>query len=68
MITLGQACDELGIGYRTLEKFMRRLGITPARHPIDYRFYTLSHEQVEQLRDVLSQRPVTRDRERRSPT
>ena len=35
MITLRQACDELGVGYRTLEKYMRRLEITPARHPID---------------------------------
>jgi hypothetical protein len=57
MMILRQACEALGVGYRTLEKYMTRLSITPARHPVDWRFYVLDDEQLAQLREALAQRP-----------
>lgn len=57
MRTLRDACIELGVTYRTLEKWMQRLQITPARHPRDYRFYVLDDDQVEAIRVARSEMP-----------
>ena len=54
---LRDACGELQISYHTLEKYMRRLSITPSRHPIDLRFYVLDDEQLDKLRAYMAQKP-----------
>jgi hypothetical protein len=56
MITLRDARIELRVSYRSLEKYMRMLSITPARHPVDMRFYTLDDEQLDRLRQLVAQK------------
>jgi len=57
-IVLRDACEALGIGYGTLKKYLGLLSITPARHPLDPRFHTITEEELAQLRDTLAQRPI----------
>jgi hypothetical protein len=54
MITLRDARDQLGVSYRSLEKYMRQLDITPARHTVDMRFYVLDDEQLDRLRQLVA--------------
>ena len=42
MHTMGEAAAILGIGRVTLEKWCKRLGIEPERHPQDWRFRTIT--------------------------
>lgn len=57
MHTIGEAAALLGIGRVTLEKWCKRLGIEPARHPQDWRFRTLTPEQVQQIADERAKMP-----------
>jgi hypothetical protein len=43
---------------------MKRLGITPTRHPADWRFYVLTDEQLEQIRAARAEMPVASARPR----
>ena len=57
MHTIGEAAQLLGIGRVTLEKWCKRLHITPERHPQDWRYRVLSDEQVQAVRDARAQMP-----------
>ena len=51
MPTLGEACQQLGITRRTLDKWLTRLDIEPERHPQDWRYRTLTDEQIQRIAD-----------------
>jgi hypothetical protein len=57
MITLRSACRDLGISYHTLEKWMKRLEITPATHSRDFRFRVLQDEQLAEIRSARAEMP-----------
>jgi hypothetical protein len=57
MRTLRDVCRDLDVTYKTLDKWMKRLDITPERHPRDYRFWCLDDEQVEEIRRARSEMP-----------
>ncbi len=57
MPTIGEACQRLGIGRVTLEKWMDRLHITPEKHPQDFRYRVLTDEQVQAIRDERAKMP-----------
>lgn len=57
MPTMGEAARLLGIGRVTLEKWCKRLDLTPERHPYDYRYFTLTEEQVDAIRAARRQMP-----------
>lgn len=67
MPTLGETCLRLGITRRTLAKWLERVNalraetgeppIEPHRDAYDYRYYTLTDEQVEAIRAARSQMP-----------
>ena len=57
MPTLTEAAQLLHISEKTLRKWMRRLELEPARHPYDLRYFTLTDEQVEAIRDARAQMP-----------
>lgn len=56
-VTLGQAAAELNVTRRTLAKWLKRLQIAPSRHHADTRFWTLTDEQVEQIRAARAEMP-----------
>ena len=58
MTTLIEACQLLGVSRATLVKWCRRLEITPTRHAFDYRFYVLSAEEIERIREARAQMPA----------
>lgn len=57
MPTLNDAARQLAISEKTLRKWMKRLEMKPARHDYDWRFYVLSDEQVQQIKDARAQMP-----------
>lgn len=57
MPTLGEVCYQLHVSRRTLDKWLTRCNITPERHPADYRFYTISDEDIEKIRQTRAQMP-----------
>lgn len=57
MPTLDEACRTLRVSRHTLRKWMKRLGITPERHPRDYRYWLLTSEQVETIRAARAEMP-----------
>ncbi len=57
-VTLQQACTILGgIRYCTLRRWMKRLEIERAQHPRDWRFYTISVEQVAIIARARAEKP-----------
>lgn len=60
MPTLNDAARQLAISEKTLRKWMKRLEMKPARHDYDWRFYVLSDEQVQQIKDARAQMPGSR--------
>lgn len=58
MPILRDACTELHIGRTTLEKWCKRLAITPTRHPRDYRFWVISDEELEAIREARAEMPA----------
>lgn len=58
MTTLREAAQRLGVSMTTLEKWCKRLGIEPKRHPQDWRFRVLSDEQIEQIRQERALMPA----------
>lgn len=57
MPTISEAAKMLGVGRVTLEKWMKRLEITPTRHPQDWRFWCLTDEQVQQIANERAKMP-----------
>lgn len=57
MPTLTDAARQLAISEKTLRKWMKRLEMKPARHDYDWRFYVLSDEQVQQIKDARAKMP-----------
>lgn len=57
MPTIGEACQRLGIGRVTLEKWMDRLHIVPEKHPQDWRYRVLTDEQVQRIADERAKMP-----------
>lgn len=49
MRTLGQACTDLGLSRRALTLWLRRLGITPTRHDLDFRLRMIEDSDVERI-------------------
>lgn len=56
--TLGEAARLLRVSRHTLDKWLERLGIEPTRHEYDYRFFTISAEQLQAIRDARAKMPV----------
>jgi hypothetical protein len=55
--TLRDVCDELNVTRKTLAKWLARLDLTPERHAYDYRYFTLTAEQVETIRSARASMP-----------
>jgi hypothetical protein len=55
--TLGEACRSLRISRKTLDKWLVRLEIEPKRHPRDWRYWTISDDQLEQIRLARAEMP-----------
>ena len=56
-VTLGEARRVLRLSYKTLDKWLKRLHITPERHEYDWRFYTITAEEMERIAEVRGQMP-----------
>jgi hypothetical protein len=76
MMTLKQACVNFGVGYRTLEKWMKRLGIEPLRQQLafDYRLRVITDEHMaviraarEELADTAPHRAIAPERPLSAP-
>lgn len=59
-LTLGDAARALRVSRHTLDKWLDRLHITPERHPQDYRFYTISADELQTIRDERAKMPGSR--------
>ncbi len=57
MPTLGEACQMLRVSRRTLDKWLERLKIEPTRHEYDLRFWTISAEDVQRIREERAKMP-----------
>lgn len=57
MTILGDAAKSLGISRTTLKKWCERLGIEPLRHEWDRRFYTITDEELQKIREARAQMP-----------
>ncbi len=56
-LTSREACQALGITRPILRKWCARLGIRPARHAWDHRYWTLSAGEVARIRAARDQMP-----------
>lgn len=59
MVTLGDACTQLGVTRRTLDKWLRRFNVTPTKHEHDTRFHLIPEEVIDQIREARAQMPPT---------
>lgn len=57
MPTLGEACTQLRVSRRTLDKWLKRLEIEPQKHPRDWRYFTITDDQVQQIREARAEMP-----------
>lgn len=57
MPTLGEASRLLRISRHTLDKWIKRLAITPTRHPFDYRHFTITDADLQRIAEARAQLP-----------
>lgn len=57
MPTIQEAAAQLRVSRPTLKKWMTYCGVEPKQHPLDKRFYVITDEQLQQIAEVLSERP-----------
>lgn len=60
MPTLDEACRTLRLSRKTLRKWLDRLSIEPQQHPYDQRFYTITDEDLQRVKDARAQMPGAR--------